>query len=118
MANIKSQIKRNRQNDKRRLRNRVYRGQARTAIKDARVVIESQDAEASKKALLEAISALDKAAEKGVLHKNNAARRKSRLMKAFNKMEPAQPAAEAAAPVAEEPKAAPRKRGAKKTEEK
>jgi len=117
LANIKSQIKRNRQNDKRRLRNRVYRGQTRTAIKDARVVIESQDAEASRKALLEAISMLDKAAEKGVLHKNNAARRKSRLMKAFNKMEPAQPA-EAAAPVAEEPKAAPRKRGAKKTEEK
>ncbi len=119
MANIKSQIKRNRQNDKRRLRNRVYRGQARTAIKDARLVIESQDAEASKKALLEAISTLDKAAEKGVLHKNNAARRKSRLMKAFNKMEPAQPAAETteAAPV-EEPKAEPRKRGAKKAAEK
>jgi small subunit ribosomal protein S20 len=118
LANIKSQIKRNRQNDKRRLRNRVYRGQTRTAIKDARVVIESQDAEASKKAVLEAISALDKAAEKGVIHKNNAARRKSRLMKAFNKMEPVQPAAETAAPAAEEPKAEPRKRGAKKAEEK
>ena len=123
MANIKSQIKRNRQNDKRRLRNRVYRGQARTAIKDARFVIESQDAEAAKKALLEAISTLDKAAEQGVLHKNNAARRKSRLMKQFNKMEPAQaqPAAEtveAAAPAAEEKKAAPRKRAAKKAEAK
>jgi small subunit ribosomal protein S20 len=118
LANIKSQIKRNRQNDKRRLRNRVYRGQTRTAIKDARVVIESQDAEASKKAVLEAISALDKAAEKGVIHKNNAARRKSRLMKQFNKMEPVQPAAETEAPAAEEPKAAPRKRTAKKAEAK
>jgi small subunit ribosomal protein S20 len=122
LANIKSQIKRNRQNDKRRLRNRVYRGQARTAIKDARVVIESQDAEAAKKALLEAIRTLDKAAEQGVLHKNNAARRKSRLMKQFNKMEPAHaPAVEAAeetAPAAEETKAASRKRTAKKAEAK
>jgi small subunit ribosomal protein S20 len=120
LANIKSQIKRNRQNDKRRLRNRVYRGQTRTAVKDARVVIESQDTEAAKKALLEAISTLDKAAEKGVIHKNNAARRKSRLMKQFNKMEPVQPAAETneAAPVAEEPKATPRKRAAKKAEAK
>jgi small subunit ribosomal protein S20 len=122
LANIKSQIKRNRQNDKRRLRNRVYRGQARTAIKDARVVIESQDAEAAKKALLEAIRTLDKAAEQGVLHKNNAARRKSRLMKQFNKMEPAQaPVAEAVeetVPAAEETKAASRKRTAKKAEAK
>ena len=82
MANIKSQIKRNKQNEKRRLRNRVFRGSARTAIRDARAAIESGDA-ASKEAVLAAISRLDRAAEKGVIHKNNAARRKSRLMKAL-----------------------------------
>ena len=62
MANIKSQIKRNRQNDKRRLRNRVYRGEARIAVRNARTTIDEGLPE-SKAALLEAISALDKAAE-------------------------------------------------------
>ena len=116
MANIKSQIKRNRQNDKRRLRNRVYRGTARIAVKNARTAIDSGVPE-SKTALASAISALDKAAEQGVIHRNNAARRKSRLVKAFAKMEPVKVEAEAAMvePVAElEPKkAAPRRRAAK-----
>ena len=98
MANIKSQIKRNRQNDKRRLTNRVYRGEARIAVKDARAAIEGSAPE-TKEELKKAISALDKAAEKGVLHKNNAARRKSRLMKAYAAMKPV----EEKAPV-EEPK--------------
>ncbi len=116
MANIKSQIKRNRQNDKRRLRNRVYRGTARIAVRSARTAIDAGIPE-SKAALLGAISALDKAAEQGVIHRNNAARRKSRLMKAFAKMEPVKVEAEPAMvePVAEaEPKkAAPRRRTAK-----
>ena len=86
MANIKSQIKRNRQNEKRRLRNRIYRGQARTFIKYARIDIQSGDLEKAQESLIKAISALDKAAEKGVIHKNNAARRKSRLMKQFNNL--------------------------------
>ena len=81
MANIKSQIKRNRQNEKKRARNRVYRGKARTMVSKALVVVNSGDKETSAEAVLVAISALDKAAEQGVLHKNNAARRKSRLMK-------------------------------------
>ncbi len=81
MANIKSAIKRNKQNEKRRVRNRVYRGQARTYVARARTAIAGKDAEAAKAATLEAIAVLDKAAQKGVLHKNNAARRKSRLMK-------------------------------------
>lgn len=81
MANIKSQIKRNRQNEKRRLRNRISRGRARTFVARARVAINSNVAETAKTAVVEAISALDKAAAKGVIHKNNAARRKSRLMK-------------------------------------
>ena len=120
MANIKSQIKRNRQNDKRRLRNRVYRGTSRIAVKNARVAIDSGVPE-SKAALLEAIGALDKAAERGVIHKNNAARRKSRLVKAFARMEPAKviaepTAAELAAESTSSPKGkkvAPRKRAAK-----
>ena len=81
MANIKSAIKRNRQNEKRRIRNRIFRGQARTSIKKAHTAMASGDTAASREATLEAISALDTAAEKGVIHKNNAARRKSRLMR-------------------------------------
>ncbi|HEX7621817.1 MAG TPA: 30S ribosomal protein S20 [Anaerolineales bacterium] len=122
MANIKSQIKRNRQNDKKRLRNRVYRGEARIAVKNARTNIDDGAPE-SKAALMQAISTLDKAAEQGVLHKNNAARRKSRLMKAFAKMLPVQVQA---APIAGETtleveplikKASPRKIAARKVEE-
>ncbi|HBG73933.1 MAG: 30S ribosomal protein S20 [Chloroflexi bacterium GWB2_49_20] len=81
MANIKSQIKRNKQNEKRRLRNRNVRGITRSVVKNARTVIESGEVENSQTAVLSALSALDKAAQKGILHKNNAARRKSRLMK-------------------------------------
>ncbi len=81
MANIKSQIKRNRQNEKRRLRNRVVRGSARKAVSKARVAIHAGEELQAREAVLLAVSTLDKAAEKGVIHKNNAARRKSRLMK-------------------------------------
>ena len=87
MANIKSQIKRNKQNEKRRVRNRVYRGNARTSIKKARAAMESGVVEDARQATLLAISALDKAAQKGILHKNNAARRKSRLMKRLAELE-------------------------------
>lgn len=86
MANIKSAIKRNKQNEKRRLRNRVYRGSARSFIKKARVALESGEKEAAELAVRDAVSALDKAAQKGVLHKNNASRRKSRLMKRLELM--------------------------------
>lgn len=82
MANIKSQIKRNKQNEKRRIKNRVRRGSARTAVKKAQVQLAAGNAEESKKSVHEAISQLDRAAQKGTIHKNNAARRKSRLMKA------------------------------------
>ena len=81
MANIKSAIKRNKQNEKRRLRNRVYRGSARTFVARARVTLAGEDPKAAEAATLAAVTALDKAAQKGVIHKNNAARRKSRLMK-------------------------------------
>lgn len=81
MANIKSQIKRNKQNEKRRLRNRVTRGTARAFVVKARTALESGNADTAKEATLIAVSVLDKAAGKGVMHKNAASRRKSRLMK-------------------------------------
>ena len=87
MANLKSQIKRNRQNLKQRARNRVYRGSARTSVKKARLAIESGDVDAARAATLQVASALEKAAAKGVLHKNNASRRKGRLMKSLTALE-------------------------------
>ena len=87
MANIKSAIKRNKQNEKRRVRNRIVRGRARTSVKKALVGIEEGNIEEARSATLVAISALDKAAQKGVIHKNNAARRKSRLMRHLSAME-------------------------------
>jgi small subunit ribosomal protein S20 len=94
LANIKSQIKRNRQNESRRLRNRNLRGAARTAVSQARAALEANEPE-TKASILKAISVLDKAAEKGVIHKNNAARRKGRLMKKLAALGKGSPAAEA-----------------------
>jgi len=87
LANIKSQIKRNKQNQAARLRNRVYRGSARTFLRRAQSAIRAEDVEKSQVEVMNAIRALDKAAAKGVIHKNNAARRKSRLMAHFNNLE-------------------------------
>ena len=80
MANIQSQIKRNKQNEKRRVKNRNVRGSARTAVNQARASL-AKNAPETKDDVLKAIRMLDKAAEKGVIHKNAAARRKGRLMK-------------------------------------
>ncbi len=85
MANIKSAEKRWRQNIKRRARNRIVRSTARTYVRNARVAIEKGPADESAEAVREAISALDRAVSKGVIHRNNAARRKSRLMQRLNK---------------------------------
>jgi small subunit ribosomal protein S20 len=87
LANIKSQIKRNRQNIKRRARNRVVRGNFRSALRKARLAIESGDVEQANAAAQAATKALDKAAAKGVIHKNKAARQKSRLMQRLHSME-------------------------------
>jgi len=81
LANIQSAIKRNRQNEKRRLRNRNVRGKARTQVKKAKEAIQTGDREAAIANVKEAVKSLDRAASKGVIHKNNAARRKSRLFK-------------------------------------
>lgn len=87
MANIKSAIKRNRQNEKRRQLNRIFRGSTRTQVKNAKVAIVSGDKEKAAAEVKEAIQKLDRAAAKGIVHKNNAARRKSRLMKHLASME-------------------------------
>ncbi len=87
MANTASAIKRIKQNHKRRLRNRLFTVRARTYVKRARSTVEEGSPQDARQATLEAISALDKAAEKGIIHKNNAARRKSRLMRHLARME-------------------------------
>ena len=84
MPNIRSAAKRVRQDERRRQRNRGYRGAARTAVKKARVLIEDGDPGAQD-AVRTAVVALDKAAQRGAIHANNAARRKSRLMRQYNK---------------------------------
>ena len=66
---------------------RCFRGQARTSVRDARASFLEEDLEAARAATLKAVSALDKAAEKGVLHKNNASRRKGCLMKQLAALE-------------------------------
>jgi len=81
LPNTKSAIKRMKQNRKRRERNRYYRGQARSYVRRARQAIERGDLETARELTQVAVSALDKAAAKGVIHENNAARRKSRLVK-------------------------------------
>jgi small subunit ribosomal protein S20 len=85
MANIKSAAKRAKQNIKRREFNRYYKTTARTYIKRARRQIEGNELETAQETVQSAAKALDKAAQKGIISKNNAARRKSRLMKALNK---------------------------------
>ena len=85
MANIKSAKKRILQNEKSRLRNRRYIGGSRKAVRNARTMIESGDITGAEEAVRTACSQLDRAATKGVIHKNNAARRKSRLMKAYHR---------------------------------
>ena len=87
MANTASAKKRIRQNEKRRLRNKSWRTRARTHIKRARMAIETQDPEAAIAAVRMAAKELDRAASKGAIHKRNAARRKSRLMRQLAKLE-------------------------------
>lgn len=84
MPNIQSAKKRVRQSEKRRARNRPVRSMVRTLITKARDQIATHE-ETAETTVHEALSALDRAARKGILHPNNAARRKSRLMKRFNK---------------------------------
>ena len=86
MANSKSALKRVKVSERRRLRNRTYRSAARTMVRRAESVISTGDVDAAASAVGSAVSMLDRTAGKGVIHRNNAARRKSRLMSKYNKM--------------------------------
>lgn len=81
MANIKSQVKRNRQNEVRRVRNKSVRTALKTSGKKVRAAVESDD-ESTQGLLRRSARELDKAAAKGIIHKRTAARRKSRLARA------------------------------------
>ena len=84
MANIKSQIKRNRQNEDRRDRNRKVRSLLRTRARRFREAVDAGDREAANEAYQVVARELDKAASKGVLHRNTAANRKSGMAKRLN----------------------------------
>lgn len=86
MANIKSAKKRVLVSRDRNARNKSIKSAVKTAIKKVEAAVAANDQEAAKAALLEATSTIDKAAKKGVYHKNNAARKVSRLTLLVNKM--------------------------------
>lgn len=85
MANTPSSKKRARQNEKRRQRNQAVRTRAKNFVKRARQAIDADKLDEAEEAVRQAASELDSAAAKGVIHKNNAARRKSRLMIKLNR---------------------------------
>ena len=86
MANSKQSRKRIQINETKRLRNRPYISAARTYVKKAELAIRAGERDAAAEQVGEALSMLDRVASKGIIHRNNAARRKSRLMKKYNLM--------------------------------
>jgi small subunit ribosomal protein S20 len=86
VANIKSQEKRNRTNERRRLRNKSVKSSLHTAVRGFRQAVESGDKEKAAELLAATSRKLDKAVSKGVIHKNQAANRKSGLASALNKL--------------------------------
>lgn len=87
MANTDSAKKRIRSNGRKAVKNKVRTSRVRSAVKGAREGLAGTDTAAARKAALEAMSELDRAAAKGVIHKNNASRRKGRLMKKLAALE-------------------------------
>ena len=81
MANIKSQIKRNKQNEKARLRNKAVKSELKTSVRKFREAADAGNADAAVAAMRAATVKLDKAVSKGVIHKNQAANRKSAIAK-------------------------------------
>ncbi|MGE2733171.1 30S ribosomal protein S20 [Mycolicibacterium vaccae] len=86
MANIKSQEKRNRTNERRRLRNKSVKSSLHTAVRGFRQAVEAGDKDKAGELLVATSRKLDKAASKGVIHKNQAANRKSALARALHKI--------------------------------
>ena len=113
MANIKSQKKRNITNEKSRQRNRAIKSELKTAIRAAREAVAAGDATAAYAKGLYACRLLDKAVSKGVIHKNQAANRKSGIMRLANTVVTAEDIA-----AYEKPAPKPQKTGSKKTEAK
>lgn len=85
MANTQSAKERIRNSARKAIFNRLHRSRARTYVKKTRALIAQKNLTAAREEIVKAISALDRAAGKGVIHPNNAARRKSRLVKLLNK---------------------------------
>jgi small subunit ribosomal protein S20 len=84
LANSKSALKRVRTAERNRIHNRPYRSAARTLVKKAEFAIQDGEQAAAQEAVSKAVSMLDRISGKGIVHKNNAARRKSRLLKKYN----------------------------------
>ena len=87
MANIKSAKKRILTSEKKAAANKAVKSQVKTAVKKVRAAVEAGDKEAAKAALINASSVIDKTETKGVIHKNNASRKVSRLASAVNKID-------------------------------
>jgi small subunit ribosomal protein S20 len=86
VANIKSQIKRNKQNEKARVRNKAVKSSLRTSVRKFREAAQASDVDAATEAMRAACRQLDRAASKGVIHKNQAANRKSAIAKKLAEM--------------------------------
>ena len=86
MANIKSQQKRNKTNERARLRNKSVKSSLHTAVRGFRAAVDSGDKDKAGELLASTNRKLDKAASKGVIHKNQAANKKSALAQALNKI--------------------------------
>jgi small subunit ribosomal protein S20 len=87
LANIKQSLKRHRQSEKARMRNKAVRTRVKNSIKDVRSAIQARNKEQAQDALQRANSVLDRAASKGVIHRRKATRRMSRLSQKVNAME-------------------------------
>jgi small subunit ribosomal protein S20 len=87
VANIKSQIKRNKQNEKARLRNKAVKSSLKTSVRRFREAADAGDAEKVTETMRTALTKLDKAVSKGVIHKNQAANRKSAIAKRAAQLE-------------------------------
>ena len=84
MPNHKSAIKRMKQNERRRLRNKAYKTKVKNAIKKVKTFTQNKDVENATKSLAEAVSIIQKVSIKGIIHKNNASRKISKLSRLVN----------------------------------
>ncbi|MFH1488028.1 MAG: 30S ribosomal protein S20 [Pseudomonadota bacterium] len=86
MANHKSALKRDKQSKVRRLRNMNYKTKVKNAVKDVRTAVSENTAETARENLIKAVSIIQKIASKGIIHKNKAARKVSRLSRQVNQL--------------------------------